>query len=139
MHPCRRFNSGAKLPRVCLLSVDLAVGINLVGANHLIMLGPSYNPTVDVQAMARIHRPGAQATGPRRGSSEREACRHSGEPAPHHACGPKTASMAAPPTTTTAERKKKEMGAVPLISSNATTPSSPAKTSEAWKIGYAIA
>ena len=55
------FNSAAAdSPRVCLLSLELGVGINLIGANHLIMLSPSYNPADDIQAMARIHRGGMQ-------------------------------------------------------------------------------
>ena len=54
----KAFNSRADGPRVCLLSSQLAIGINLVGANHLIVLAPSYNPSVDAQADARCHRVG---------------------------------------------------------------------------------
>jgi hypothetical protein len=53
-----KFNGGEGGLRVCLLIVNLAVGINLVGANHLILLAPSYNPSVDKQAAARCHRGG---------------------------------------------------------------------------------
>jgi DNA repair and recombination protein RAD54 and RAD54-like protein len=35
-------------------------GLNLVGANHLIMLDPDWNPANDAQAMARVWRPGQQ-------------------------------------------------------------------------------
>lgn len=52
------FNGGTQGLRVCLLISNLAVGINLIGANHLIMLAPAYNPAVDNQAMARCHRGG---------------------------------------------------------------------------------
>jgi hypothetical protein len=53
-----KFNGGDGGFRVCLLIANLAVGINLIGANHLIMLAPSYNPSVDKQASARCHRGG---------------------------------------------------------------------------------
>ena len=45
-----RFNGTSAGPHVCLLVVNLAVGINLVGANHLIILAPSYNPALDAQS-----------------------------------------------------------------------------------------
>jgi len=53
-----QFNGGAGGLRVCLLISNLAVGINLVGANHVILLAPAYNPAVDKQAAARCHRGG---------------------------------------------------------------------------------
>eukprot|EP00310_Coccolithus_braarudii_P021287 CAMPEP_0183355044 /NCGR_PEP_ID=MMETSP0164_2-20130417/38975_1 /TAXON_ID=221442 /ORGANISM="Coccolithus pelagicus ssp braarudi, Strain PLY182g" /LENGTH=281 /DNA_ID=CAMNT_0025528055 /DNA_START=28 /DNA_END=873 /DNA_ORIENTATION=- len=53
-----QFNGGVGGLRVCLLISNLAVGINLVGANHIILLAPSYNPAVDKQAAARCHRGG---------------------------------------------------------------------------------
>jgi SNF2 family DNA or RNA helicase len=34
------------------------VGLNLVGANRLVMFDADYNPAIDAQAMARIYRPG---------------------------------------------------------------------------------
>lgn len=33
-------------------------GLNLVGANHLVMFDPDWNPANDEQAMARVWRPG---------------------------------------------------------------------------------
>jgi len=35
-------------------------GLNLVGANHLILFDPDWNPANDAQAMARVWRPGQQ-------------------------------------------------------------------------------
>jgi hypothetical protein len=35
-------------------------GLNLVGANHLILFDPDWNPANDLQAMARVWRPGQQ-------------------------------------------------------------------------------
>ena len=52
------FNAPSSPVRVLLLSAQLAKGITLTGANHLIHLEPSWNPAVDEQALARIHRPG---------------------------------------------------------------------------------
>lgn len=34
------------------------VGLNLIGANHLILFDPDWNPANDDQAMARVWRPG---------------------------------------------------------------------------------
>jgi hypothetical protein len=34
------------------------VGLNLVGANHLVLFDPDWNPANDEQAMARVWRPG---------------------------------------------------------------------------------
>lgn len=36
------------------------VGLNLIGANRLFLLEPEWNPALDQQAMARIHRDGQQ-------------------------------------------------------------------------------
>lgn len=33
-------------------------GLNLVGANHLVLFDPDWNPANDLQAMARVWRPG---------------------------------------------------------------------------------
>jgi SNF2 family DNA or RNA helicase len=38
------------------------VGLNLIGANHLVLLDPSWNPADDEQALARVWRPGQQKT-----------------------------------------------------------------------------
>jgi DNA repair and recombination RAD54-like protein len=37
-------------------------GLNIIGANRLIMLDPDWNPANDAQAMARIWREGQQKT-----------------------------------------------------------------------------
>jgi len=54
----KRFNDPNSPLRVCFIIKQLAVGINLIGANHLILLEPAYNPAMDKQAMERIHRDG---------------------------------------------------------------------------------
>ena len=36
------------------------VGLNLIGANHLILFDPDWNPANDEQAMARVWRSGQQ-------------------------------------------------------------------------------
>jgi len=47
--------------RVMLLSSKAGgVGLNLIGANHLILFDGSWNPSDDAQAMARVWRPGQQ-------------------------------------------------------------------------------
>ena len=35
-------------------------GLNLIGANHLVLFDPDWNPANDEQAMARVWRPGQQ-------------------------------------------------------------------------------
>lgn len=48
-----------KGPRVFLLSAKAGgVGLNIVGANRLVMLEPDWNPAVDLQAMGRVWRQG---------------------------------------------------------------------------------
>ena len=59
--PTCRFNDPNSPLRVCFIIKQLAVGINLIGANHLILLEPAYNPAKDKQAMERIHRDGELA------------------------------------------------------------------------------
>lgn len=44
--------------RVMLLVDKLAEGQTLIGANHLILLDPTWNPALDQQSLGRIHRPG---------------------------------------------------------------------------------
>lgn len=54
----RRFNAGS-LGNVFLLSAKAGgVGLNLIGANRLILFDPDWNPATDLQAMARIWRDG---------------------------------------------------------------------------------
>ena len=44
--------------RVLALIDKLAEGLTLIGANHLILVDPSWNPAVDEQSLGRVHRPG---------------------------------------------------------------------------------
>ena len=56
-----RFNGrhgGSSSLRVLTLVDKLAEGVTLIGANHLILLDPSWNPAVDEQSLGRVHRPG---------------------------------------------------------------------------------
>lgn len=54
----RRFNEGS-LGDVFLLSARAGgVGLNLIGANRLILFDPDWNPATDIQAMARVWRDG---------------------------------------------------------------------------------
>lgn len=54
----RRFNEG-HAGDVFLLSAKAGgVGLNLIGANRLILFDPDWNPATDVQAMARVWRDG---------------------------------------------------------------------------------
>ena len=48
-------------PRICVLSGKMAIGLNLVGADHLVLLSPSWNPVDENQKLGRIHRMGQQA------------------------------------------------------------------------------
>jgi len=52
-----KLNSGSDRPHVMLLSLLAGgVGLNLIGANHMILLEPHWNPQLELQAMDRIHR-----------------------------------------------------------------------------------
>ncbi|KAH7423244.1 hypothetical protein KP509_12G046200 [Ceratopteris richardii] len=54
-----RFNSAFGGERVFLLSSKAGgMGLNLIGANRLILFDPDWNPATDAQAMARIWRDG---------------------------------------------------------------------------------
>lgn len=54
----RRFNDGS-MGEVFLLSAKAGgVGLNLIGANRLILFDPDWNPATDLQAMARVWRDG---------------------------------------------------------------------------------
>eukprot|EP00884_Botryococcus_braunii_P013016 jgi/Botrbrau1/21715/Bobra.43_1s0110.1 len=51
------FNSG--IAQVCLLSTRAGgAGLNLIGANYLVLYDPDWNPAMDLQAMSRIWRDG---------------------------------------------------------------------------------
>lgn len=52
----RSLNAADSDLRVLFLSKRCTEGITCVGANHLIELGPSWNPVTDVQALGRIQR-----------------------------------------------------------------------------------
>jgi hypothetical protein len=53
------FNSPTSPSFVFLLSARAgAYGINLIGANRLILFDPDWNPSVDLQAMSRVYREG---------------------------------------------------------------------------------
>jgi transcription termination factor 2 len=55
------FNNNKKGPQVMLLSVAAGgVGLNLVGANHLILLDMHWNPQIEAQAFDRIYRVGQE-------------------------------------------------------------------------------
>ena len=52
-------DAGCSLYRILLLSSKAGgVGLNLIGANRLIMMDPDWNPASDMQAMGRVWRPG---------------------------------------------------------------------------------
>jgi len=54
-----QINSSSSETNVLLLSIKAGgTGLNLTGANILILYEPSLNPSVDEQAIARIYRPG---------------------------------------------------------------------------------
>ena len=55
---CSLLNDLSSSCRVALLSTSLAAGLTLVGANHLLLLSPQWNPMEDKQVLGRIHRPG---------------------------------------------------------------------------------
>jgi DNA repair and recombination protein RAD54B len=55
----KRFNSASCSSSVFLLSARAGgVGLNLIGANRLILFDPDWNPATDLQAMARVWRDG---------------------------------------------------------------------------------
>ena len=57
-----RFNSGREAATIFLLSAKAGgSGLNLVGASHLILLDPAWNPASDRQVIGRVHRPGSAA------------------------------------------------------------------------------
>ncbi|KNC50305.1 CAMK protein kinase [Thecamonas trahens ATCC 50062] len=54
-----RFNAAGDTERIFLLSAKAGgVGLNLIGANRLVMLDPDWNPATDLQAMGRVWRDG---------------------------------------------------------------------------------
>lgn len=54
----RRFNSGTNGDVFLLSAKAGGVGLNLIGANRLILFDPDWNPATDLQAMARVWRDG---------------------------------------------------------------------------------
>merc|ERR1712106_1186471 len=53
------FNNNQQGPQVMLLSLAAGgVGLNLVGANHLFLLGMHWNPQLEAQACDRVYRVG---------------------------------------------------------------------------------
>ncbi|XP_058054690.1 transcription termination factor 2 [Anopheles bellator] len=53
------FNKSSRKPQIMLLSLTAGgVGLNLVGANHLLLLDPHWNPQLEAQAQDRIYRVG---------------------------------------------------------------------------------
>ena len=60
-HIVDMFNDETSPFTICLISVKAGgVGLNLVGANRLILFEPDYNPANDQQAVGRIWRVGQQ-------------------------------------------------------------------------------
>ncbi|EGG19429.1 SNF2-related domain-containing protein [Cavenderia fasciculata] len=56
-----KFNDPADQHKVFLLSAKAGgVGINLIGANHIVLFDPDWNPAVDLQAMERVWRQGQE-------------------------------------------------------------------------------
>jgi hypothetical protein len=58
--PSSRFNKGPQADRFIFLlsSKSGGAGLNLIGASRLIMFDCDWNPSTDLQAMARVHRDG---------------------------------------------------------------------------------
>jgi SNF2 family DNA or RNA helicase len=58
------FNSTSSERTFCFLLSSKAggCGLNLIGANRLIMVDPDWNPASDIQAMARVYRQGQEKT-----------------------------------------------------------------------------
>jgi hypothetical protein len=54
----RRFNEGGAGSVFLLSTMAGGVGLNLVGANRLVLFDSSWNPAHDLQAMARVWRDG---------------------------------------------------------------------------------
>lgn len=57
-----RATIGVSALRVCLLVDKLTEGLTLIGANHLVLMEPSWSPAGDAQALGRVHRPGQPST-----------------------------------------------------------------------------
>nr|QDO16263.1 DNA repair and recombination protein RAD54B [Lingulodinium polyedra] len=56
----RAFNRSRGLRAFLLSTKAGGVGLNIVGANRLVMMEPDWNPAVDMQAMGRVWRQGQQ-------------------------------------------------------------------------------
>ena len=55
---CTILNNPKSSLRVLCVCDKLTPGLTLIGANHLILLNPTWNPATDQQSRGRIHRPG---------------------------------------------------------------------------------
>jgi len=72
-----RFNAGENF--VFLLSSKAGgTGLNLIGANRLVLFDPDWNPANDAQAMARVWRDGQNQSKRKsiNDKSQRTVCRH---------------------------------------------------------------
>lgn len=57
------FLSICRLNQVMLLSLLAGgIGLNLIGANHLILIEPHWNPQLEIQAEDRVFRMGQEKT-----------------------------------------------------------------------------
>lgn len=56
---CHRFNAPTCTTKICLLTTGVgALGLTLTGADRVVVTDPSWNPSVDAQAVDRAYRIG---------------------------------------------------------------------------------